>query len=256
MRQYIKVPMLGTGRSVFGVEQSFKKLPAAAAEALAARVDAVRSAADTQDAVTERWAAAQKEGTRRGATRAVDLEIDGHLSVVHGICTALARLGAGNAQGEAAQAFLTRFFPAGLAAFINRNFEDELRAIEKLLAVLGEPEPAGWVAALPIDEPLAAVRALAPQYRAELERDKIAADFDSVKAAHQATIHAVRRYLGGLYFLLDADALADALQPIDLQAKQYLDHRRRNRKVPDVDRQTGEELTVGTPDAGEGAESD
>lgn len=254
MTDYITLPQLPTGRALFAFEQMRPAL-AAADPGLVAQLDAARDAAAALRDLEGRWAAAAKAhaGAARGEAQAIDREVDKALGEIATLCAVLGRLGPDHPQGAAALAFSKRFFPDGVAPVIRAVFEEELRQVEAMLDAIDDGPAGEWAAALPIEPYVAALRTLAPQFRAELERSAPqVVSFSAVRAERRRAHGELELLVAGIHYLIrDPATRAAAIAPLTFQVER---HRalRRGRRTPsvDVDPQSGEEIAIDAPAEG------
>ena len=246
MTTYFRTPTLLPGRSLFALQQVQKRLPADADPRLAASVDAALTIVRAQWDAERRWARSRTRSTARGNAKLIDQQTDAVLANLAGVCTGLARLGEGHPLGDAATAFMARFFPDGVSVVMRATYEDELLLVELLLEAVNEAPAADWGAALPIDGLIEQLRDLAPQYRAELEAQSDAITWSEVRQTVVASRDALETVISGLRFIVEDGAeRAALLAPIDAQVERQRAKRVRNKDTVDVDPQTGEEVPIG-----------
>lgn len=101
--------------------------------------------------------------------------------------------------------------------------------------------PQAWIAALPIDSPLAELLALLPSYRAELEASNETVTADEVRAAKRAAQDLLEQVIAGVRYTFAAEFDA-VLAPLSAQVRRYRKALAQNRNAPDVDPQSGEPL--------------
>lgn len=239
---YFKTPRLDSGRLAFALGLVAKDLPQQAPDHLRAKLGEAQAAANTWFETREHQLKQQRKGNqRRGDTQAIDRQADALLGQVHQICAALASLGDAHPQGKAAGAFVARFFPDGVGAVTKLNFEAQLQAMESMRDAFNAPPAQAWIAALPIDSPLAELLALLPSYRAELEASNERVTADEVRAAKRAAQDLLEQVIAGVRYTFAAEFDA-VLAPLSAQVRRYRKALAQNRNAPDVDPQSGEPL--------------
>lgn len=237
--KYFSTPRIDSGRLGFGLGLVAKGLPANTPDYLRARLDEAQAAAATWFDTQERYTQQRKGNRRRGETQVIDRAADALLGKVHQICVALALLGEENPEGKAAQAFIARFFPDGLGAITQLNFESQLQAMERMRDAFGQAPARNWIVALPIDGLLVELVALLPSYRSELERSNEKVTAVDVRATERAARDLLEQVIGGLRCHFGADFEA-VIAPLSAQVRRFRAALNQSRTPPPVDPQTGE----------------
>lgn len=239
----INLAQLTPGRVRYAISQ----LPpdVTAAPGVADRVADLQAAATAVVEIEKAYARSRGASRARGQAVALDNQIDRLVSAIANIAQAnVAALPADDATHVASKTLLARVFPLGAAAIVTLPFEEELDAVNELLADL---DTAGDLAAQAgVAHLVAPLRALAPQFATELAKRVEIVEFDAVQARRAR----MQRALGVVVAQLiatwpqpaDEAALTAALAPLTFQMDRVRELRRRRRAVRDVNPETGEEL--------------
>lgn len=246
--QLFTIPLLRTGRVLFMGRKMKGALPADAPPPLVAQLDTTLAAAAAFRLIETAWDN-RDTSTARGSALEVDRDADALLAQIAAVCQALEPLGADTPMGAAAAAFLERFFPRGVAKVTQLNYEEEIEYIDDLLAAVSAGEPAAWVAALPIGDFIDRLRALAPLYRAELEKDRAQLTHAEVVDGRRALRASLWDLVAHVWVFSPDAATRDALlEPLTFQiAAHRAKLRLRRNGSSDVDPQTGEEVIIEAP---------
>jgi hypothetical protein len=186
------------------------------------------------------------DSTARGRAAEVDAEIDELLGGIYSIAE-------GQAVGEDATAkkaasFLPAVFPEGLGALTGTTFEEQLAQIEALLKRF-DGDLAATVDALGMRRHADGLAVLAPQFRVELEKE-VDADV-SYADVKKARIEGLNKFAAVVFAVLatyDGDSAEHRARRDELLSEYHRQNAliteayRRNRRLGDVDPDTGEPI--------------
>lgn len=241
LSDYIAFPQLTPGRSKYIV----KHMPEDVAQApgVGARLTAVHDTAQALSDVRKAYDRSRSASQARGKAVALDNAIDRIIgAVAH---TAQANL---NAMPEddpvhvASAKLLRLILPLGASAVTTLPFEDELNAVQGMLADLdGQP---GLAEAAGVSHLIERLRTLTPAFEAELNKTKTIVEFKQVEAAQARMQTALMLLVAQLIATWgdDPPALSRAFAPIDFQCSRVRALRSSRRTVRDVDPESGEEI--------------
>lgn len=189
----------------------------------------------------------QVDEQARKRANELDVEIDRTVGALHDTLQAKRRVFRGMSTGEAAAEILETLFPEGAAGITTLPFEDELSAVRFLVDQLGD----NWsdeVDDLGVGDEVDRLSSLADQFADALtESAERNVTWDEVRAANQEGQKAMLRVVAGILGRFnqpdEIETARELLAPILDQDERLSDLHSRNRRISDIDPESGEEET-------------
>lgn len=251
---FLELPRLTPGRRSFAMSAMAKLARERNCMAVAQLCEETIRQDDRLVEMTETYGKQKNQSAGRGDAPKIDLEIDRTLIAMEE-SVASTRKGAepGDSLVAAADRFQSEAFPAGANDMTRKSFEDELSAVNKLVARCTNPQDlAPLVDRLAIRFMVERLQRLAPRFAAELERTGTGGGktvtYDHVQAqqslCHDHMLMVVAKVLGEFCGNTpdQVGTRSQLLQPLMFQVERTRDALRRRRVVTDVNPKTGEEL--------------
>jgi hypothetical protein len=214
-------------------------------------IDAIDVSLETNEEAREKhnWWRRDRQVDEQARERAneLDVEIDRTVGALHDTLKAKRKAFRGMDSGEAAAEILEKLFPDGAAGITTLPFEDELSAVRFVVEQLGD----NWsdaVDELGVRSEVDRLSSLADQFADALtESAERNTTWDEVRAADQegqkAMLRVVVEILGRFNRPDEIETARELLAPILEQDERVGDLHRRNRRISDIDPESGEEET-------------
>lgn len=259
LMDWISLAAFSPGRAEYALGQ-MAALPEVSGDA--ALAEAVRGATAAADALYEleaRWRTRQVTSKARGNAAELDAVLDRLLGLISQQLQArIGLLPAKDALRLQGEAFLRAQLPGGAGPVVNLAYEDELRAIKRLLAAFATDEGRALAEAFEVAGLVRQLGEAAPKFEQELRSaTPETLQFDEVRTARADLQHAlawlVARCCATFGSPADAPRLARVLDPLADQQARLRALRATRRRVVDVNPTTGEEPESPEGDGGLGA---
>ncbi len=255
LEDLINLYVFTPGRRLFALEQLRRILAERGDEAgLLARLDTAITAEKDHLTLVARYTQARDGRPEERSTQQIDYAVDRALSALDQTMAAhLEVLEPADALAGKVRALRRDLFPAGVGAITTLAYPEELAQLDRVLG-LATGDHQATVADLGATRIVTKLGELAGRFRAALQdTPSEPVSYGQVKAsaaACQNRLLQITAVVLGQHpepTAADAEARAALLGPILVQQQAIGAHRRARRAVPDVDPQTGVEVTTPVP---------
>lgn len=235
----LKLCMLTPGRCIFALMQLRQRAAARGLDALLPDID---------QAIAYNYLVLERKQARRRKkqnARPIDREIDRIIALIYSRLDSFSKDVTTPELAALTTTLLQTLFPEGVGAHVKLPYSEQAGANEQVLAELAKEQYQSLIAQLGLQPLIARLGALNTEFREVLGASIAALKpttslREDTSRGHDLYLQIIAKIVGQFSGEADADARADLLGPVLSQDAEIRAHRRRRRRIVDVDPTTGE----------------